>query len=297
MKTKTILTLCLTYCLLIVTPVFAQVKGVAQYSVNWKSSVDNKEHGKLLFSDVKSYFFPVNENNESISPLNLHSTNSSTSSSKKRLTVSEYDPDALSIALSIKYKSFHTQGYPFYIFVDIDKKEAIHFVEYQPDSLLSIEQFQVTEPLNILRWVIEDDFKDIGNFSCQKASTWFRGRNYIAWFTHEIPVTFGPWKLNGLPGLIVYAYDLSGEVVFKLEELNIGNNLFEDDKIFMFELNNQIALSEFIPTKVLTILREHGDDQYRALESKMSRDVSFSTSSFQVEWGGIEKDFEFLNKR
>lgn len=59
----------------------------------------------------------------------------------------------------------------------------------------------------LLDWKIEKEVKKIGSFNCKKATTSFRGRNYTAWFTLEIPLPFGPWKLNGLPGLILEAYD------------------------------------------------------------------------------------------
>ena len=56
-------------------------------------------------------------------------------------------------------------------------------------------------------WELHQEKKQIGNFSCQKATINFRGRNYVAWFTNEIPVPFGPWKFQGLPGLILEVYD------------------------------------------------------------------------------------------
>jgi GLPGLI family protein len=40
---------------------------------------------------------------------------------------------------------------------------------------------------------------------CHYAKTKFRGREWKVWFTEEIPVSLGPWKLNGLPGLILKA--------------------------------------------------------------------------------------------
>lgn len=49
-----------------------------------------------------------------------------------------------------------------------------------------------------INWSIEDSTKSIGNYTVQKATARFRGRDYTAWFSPEIPVPFGPWKLHGL---------------------------------------------------------------------------------------------------
>lgn len=62
-------------------------------------------------------------------------------------------------------------------------------------------------------WKIQEDTITIGNFKCKKAIGNFRGRTYIAWFTEEIPLPYGPWKLYGLPGLILQAEDT--EKMFK----------------------------------------------------------------------------------
>lgn len=56
-------------------------------------------------------------------------------------------------------------------------------------------------------WEISEESKDIIGYECFKATADYRGRKWIAWFTPEIPIQDGPWKLCGLPGLILEAHD------------------------------------------------------------------------------------------
>ena len=56
-------------------------------------------------------------------------------------------------------------------------------------------------------WIMGDSTKQILGHNCKKAECEFRGRHWTAWFAVDIPIKDGPWKLNGLPGLILEAYD------------------------------------------------------------------------------------------
>ncbi|MEG1650143.1 MAG: GLPGLI family protein, partial [Rikenellaceae bacterium] len=42
------------------------------------------------------------------------------------------------------------------------------------------------------------------------------GREYEAWFTTEIPISEGPWKFYGLPGLIAKLHDKQKHYSFEL---------------------------------------------------------------------------------
>lgn len=76
------------------------------------------------------------------------------------------------------------------------------------------KMYLITEDLPVIKWEIIDESKEIEGFIAQKAITHFKGRDYIAWFTSDIPFQFGPWKLHGLPGLILEAYDKKNEIIF-----------------------------------------------------------------------------------
>ena len=69
------------------------------------------------------------------------------------------------------------------------------------------KQVYVKEVLPKFNWKITNQKKKIASFNCVLATTTFRGRKYYAWYTPEIAVFSGPWKLNGLPGMILEAYD------------------------------------------------------------------------------------------
>jgi GLPGLI family protein len=82
-----------------------------------------------------------------------------------------------------------------------------------------MDSYIINDDLPAINWHISGDKQAFGELSCQKATCHFKGRNYTAWFCPDLPVHVGPWKLNGLPGVIVEAYDAKKEVVFKFDRV------------------------------------------------------------------------------
>lgn len=65
-----------------------------------------------------------------------------------------------------------------------------------------IDNFVYHEPIPVMNWELVDSTKEVCGYLCHMATCSFRGRKWIAWYS-EIPQSVGPWKLNGLPGLIL----------------------------------------------------------------------------------------------
>jgi GLPGLI family protein len=53
------------------------------------------------------------------------------------------------------------------------------------------------------------DEKTIVGYKCKKATAIFNKRQYVAWYTKEIPIAEGPYRFKGLPGLILEVEDKS----------------------------------------------------------------------------------------
>ncbi len=63
--------------------------------------------------------------------------------------------------------------------------------------------------------MVPDSTKEILGYQCQMATARFKGRQWIAWYTEDIPLDEGPWKLRGLPGLVLSAYDAPRQYIFE----------------------------------------------------------------------------------
>lgn len=63
-----------------------------------------------------------------------------------------------------------------------------------------------SEPFDQLVWEMQSDSAEtILGYECFRATAEYHGRWWTAWFAPEIPLHDGPWKLHGLPGLILKA--------------------------------------------------------------------------------------------
>ena len=81
-----------------------------------------------------------------------------------------------------------------------------------------------TETMMPQAWEIHSDTMLFLGYTCQKATCRWRGRDYTAWFTEEIPVSDGPYKFYGLPGLIVSVEDATGEYSWQLQGVEMPAN-------------------------------------------------------------------------
>lgn len=81
-------------------------------------------------------------------------------------------------------------------------------------SEVLIKRYYYEDIYPAIQWRITDDVKEIGGLKCTRAEGEFKGRTYYAWFTTAVALSGAPWKLAGLPGLVMEAYDSKKQVYF-----------------------------------------------------------------------------------
>lgn len=263
----------------------SQQIGYAKYRADWIVVSNYECTGYLYFSQDKSYFSNQNDSGTFNNPIVTH---------EKSLGIidninSIENNDGISKVTTVsKINILDTRRDPFNIYVDLKKNELIQEVEFKKGDNKK-EFYQVKEEIGLINWKIENEFKEYGLYHCQKATCLFRGRFYTAWFTTEIPVSFGPWKFNGLPGLILEIFDSEHEVMFQLMSIEL-QNLNKEVKVP--SIGNEVSLKEYIK-KALPITREEAEDMARIVSSKSPQGSTIEMGYFKVSFSGIEKDFEF----
>lgn len=109
-------------------------------------------------------------------------------------------------------------------------------------SYLSSICYQIKEH-NDLIWNVLPEYNEILGYKVQKAITKYKGRNWIAWFCSDIPISDGPYKFKGLPGLILKIFDSTNSHLFEIKGIeknltdfqypefqNYSNKINVDDK-------------------------------------------------------------------
>jgi GLPGLI family protein len=109
----------------------------------------------------------------------------------------------------VAYIKGDPEGLP--VFINLKERYLYYKSEW---SAPPGEIFIFRENLPEIDWQIGREQKTIGDFTCVKAVGEFGGRTYDVWFTPEIPVGLGPYKLCGLPGLILAAESRDGRVKY-----------------------------------------------------------------------------------
>lgn len=130
------------------------------------------------------------------------------------------------------------QGYPESTSFTVKEALLPHFYFYKEPCELS--------------WTILEEEDSVLGYPCNRAKTEYGGRTWIVSYSVDIPETNGPWKLKGLPGLILKAESENGIhrfiplAIFPVEAQEI--TYFQDKKDVAVKRDKFIALRNRLKT-------------------------------------------------
>lgn len=139
-----------------------------------------------------------------------------------------------------------------------------------------LEKYRVEELMPQWEWQITDSTKSILGYECTLATTNFHGREWNAWFSPEIPVANGPWKLSGLPGLILEASESSG--LYKFTATGLQHSSRRITPVYSAEDYEKIDRKDLLTTK-----RKLIDNPIAQMNAQLSgREISIKAGANEI---------------
>ncbi len=156
-------------------------------------------------------------------------------------------------------------------------KDTSTIITVEDPGRTSVTRYRYTEPKSVIQWTISEDTLSIAGILCQKAIANFGNREWIAWFAPSVPVSDGPYKFCGLPGLIFDVYDTKQHWSFKLSSLRATSKELE----ISFSNNKPVPIAS--KEAFLSKRKYHRDNRFNLMK------MSGWTFSDPV---ALKKDFE-----
>lgn len=153
---------------------------------------------------------------------------------------------------------------------------------------ISTQYYTYEDELDAQNWHIADSIKTILGYSCQKAECDFRGRQWTAWFTPDIPVSDGPWKFGNLPGLIMDVYDEKYQYHFTI----IGLEKVNDILIVFTYFKDRAKYEKTSRQDFLKAKKRYLMDTSGYIEMETGIDLSNGTPAKVMGYDLIERDYK-----
>ena len=143
-------------------------------------------------------------------------------------------------------KQFHTEQMKSESYFDQEINTSLKDNTLTVFCNMAPERYKYRQELPLISWEETDETATVCGYTCRKATGEYGGRKWQAWYAEEIAVPFGPWKIGGLPGLVLKATDETGNHSFEAIAFRHGKGEFEPSKI-----PNQISIAhdKFIELK------------------------------------------------
>lgn len=150
------------------------------------------------------------------------------------------------------------------------------YINYPEGEMTTLDKiipqwYEVRCAIPAIDWKMTDDTLNVGGYLCHKAVGKYAGRKWTAWYTEDIATTAGPWKLRGLPGLIMKTVDADNIHSFEFCGLQNRKDKIGFNELEQMHLYTKTDQRKFIKNrnKVFTSKRYVQDPRYYITEDDL----------------------------
>ena len=146
--------------------------------------------------------------------------------------------------------------------VNVHRKNSKKFTNYE---ITEYDTYKL-ETESAQNWKLSGEKKKIDRYDVQKATANWGGRNWTAWFSAEIPLSEGPYKFSGLPGLILELSDDKDNYEFRIVKSENYPQTLSNKNLFEFMMSSAVPVNE---EKYRKMKLSHYQDPLSFLKMKM----------------------------
>lgn len=251
----------LTSVIICFVAIAALAQNKADIEVSYTAMLPNFKNGEV---DVKNQYVLLANTKESkfYSPTTeyIDSLNSTPDG------VAKYQEMSRSAAIKGDWDNIPRRDGSYYVVKSVDSNTLRYY-----DSA-GIDKYFYEEAPEEWQWEISDSSKTVLGYECVKATTDFHGRKWTVWFSPEIPVSNGPWKLGGLPGVILEASTEDGKYSFVATGIQQASKKI--GPVYLADEYEKTDRRSFLKAK-----RAFLDNPLGSLNAQMGGDIKISGNS------------------
>lgn len=153
----------------------------------------------------------------------------------------------------------------------------------------SKKKVYIKDSINVLEWEITSETKKINSFECIKATINSQGKRYTAWFTTDIPTSFGPFDFGQLLGLILELYSDDRQLFIAATKVTYP---FEQEVLQPDADLEYISRSDYkdLTEKFLDSIAESLEKKARRILTKSQRGVKISNIKVKTRKNNKDKN-------
>lgn len=150
-------------------------------------------------------------------------------------------------------------------------------------NYVDIGNLYAYETTDVLNWKLSPETKKIDQFDVQKATVDFGGRKWTAWFTKDLPFSEGPYKFQGLPGMVLHLQDDKEDFIFDfVKNVKLPQTYDTSDILEVRYGNKPLKISEKL---VMKKAKEYFNDPLSDVREGLQTGKIKSFENYGVQYG------------